>query len=171
MVDELLGTREESVRPIHRTTAPLEHAGRLALIDEIVWHLLGTYDGEGVRRWFKRPRHQLKGKCPVDALGKDWTTDSDGTRQVLDLARSLSGATPFLHRQPLAVQRSNLLDDSLAVLRAAALLAGNLRDAATWYFNDRIGVLDGITAEALVLQGRSSDVLRYIETLEAGFAG
>jgi hypothetical protein len=171
MVDELLGKREVSVRELHRTVAPPEHSGRLAVIDEIVWHLLGTYDGEGVRRWFKRPRSQLEGKCPVDALGTDWTPDSDGTRQVLSLARELSGATRFLHPHPLAVKNPDHLDYELAVLRAAALLTGNLRDAATWYFTDRIGVLDGLTGEELVLQGRASDVLRYIETLEAGFAG
>jgi hypothetical protein len=160
MVDELLGNREGSIREVSRTVAPPEHSGRLAVIDEIVWHLLGTYDGEGVRRWFKRPRPQLEGKCPVDALGKDWTPDSDGTRQVLDLARGLSGATRVLHPHPLADQNPDHpdhLDDALAVLRAAALLTGNLRDAATWYFTDRIGVLDGLTGEQLVLQGRASD--------------
>jgi hypothetical protein len=32
-------------------------------------------------------------------------------------------------------------------------------------------IFDGLTAEALVLQGRARDVLIYLETLEAGFAG
>jgi hypothetical protein len=63
------------------------------------------------------------------------------------------------------------LDDALAVIRAAALVSGDLKKAASWYFADRIGVFDGLTAEALVLQGRASDVLIYLETLEAGFAG
>jgi hypothetical protein len=141
------------------------------LIDEIVWHLRGTYDDEGVRRWFKRPRPQLEGKCPVDALGKHWNPDSDSTRQVLDLARGLSGAIRFSHPHPLDVQSPDRLDDALAVLRAAALLNGNLRNAATWYFADRISVFEGLTGETLVLQGRASDVLRYIESLEAGFTG
>jgi hypothetical protein len=63
------------------------------------------------------------------------------------------------------------LDDALAVIRAAALVSGDLKKAASWYFADRIGVFDGLTAEALVLQGRARDVLIYLETLEAGFAG
>jgi hypothetical protein len=63
------------------------------------------------------------------------------------------------------------LDDALAVIRAAALLSGDLKKAASWYFADRIGVFDGLTAEALILQGRARDVLIYLETLEAGFAG
>jgi hypothetical protein len=63
------------------------------------------------------------------------------------------------------------LDDGLAVLRAAALLSGDLKKATTWYFAERIGLFDGLTAEALVQQGRGPDVLRYIEQLDAGFAG
>jgi len=66
---------------------------------------------------------------------------------------------------------TDCLDDALAVIRAAALLSGDLKKAASWYFADRIGVFDGLTAEALVLQGRARDVLIYLETLEAGFAG
>lgn len=63
------------------------------------------------------------------------------------------------------------LDDALTVIRSAALLAGDLKAATSWYFTDRIALFDGLTAEALVQQGRTRDVLRYIETLEAGFAG
>ena len=65
----------------------------------------------------------------------------------------------------------DFLDDALAVIRAAAVLSGDLKLAASWFFNDQIGLFDGLTAEALVLQGRARDVLIYIETLEAGFVG
>ena len=63
------------------------------------------------------------------------------------------------------------LDDALTVIRSAALLGGDLKAATSWYFNDRIVLFDGLAPEALVQQGRTRDVLRYIETLEAGFAG
>ena len=63
------------------------------------------------------------------------------------------------------------LNEALTVIRSAALLAGDLKVATSWYFNDRIVLLDNLTPEALVQQGRTRDVLRYIETLEAGFAG
>ena len=66
---------------------------------------------------------------------------------------------------------TDCLDDALAVIRAAALVSGDLNKAASWFFADRIGVFDGLTAEALVRQGRARDVLIYLETLEAGFAG
>ena len=63
------------------------------------------------------------------------------------------------------------LNDALTVIRVAALLRGDLKAATSWYFSDRIAVFDGLTPEALVQQGRAPDVLRYIQTLEAGFAG
>ncbi len=63
------------------------------------------------------------------------------------------------------------LDAALTVMRAAALLSGDLKRAASWYYTDQIDVFGGLTAETLVLQGRARDVLIYIEMLEAGFAG
>jgi hypothetical protein len=63
------------------------------------------------------------------------------------------------------------LDDALAVIRAAALLSCDLKKATSWYFADNIDVFDGSTAEALVLRGRARDVLRYIESLQAGASG
>lgn len=62
-------------------------------------------------------------------------------------------------------------DDALAVIREAALLSNDLKKATSWYFVEPIGVFDGLTAEALVQQGRAPDLLRYIQSLEAGFAG
>ena len=66
---------------------------------------------------------------------------------------------------------ADTLNDALAVIRAAAPLSCDLKKAASWYFADPIDVFDGLTAEALVLQGRARDVLRHIESLEAGFSG
>jgi hypothetical protein len=63
------------------------------------------------------------------------------------------------------------LEEALSVLRAAAHLSGDLKLATAWFFEDRIAVFDGLTAEALVQQGRAADVLKYIEQLDAGFAG
>ena len=45
------------------------------------------------------------------------------------------------------------LDDALTVIRAAALLGGDLQVATSWYFSERIALFDGLTAEALVQQG------------------
>lgn len=63
------------------------------------------------------------------------------------------------------------LNDALTVIRAAALLNGDLKVATSWYFSQGISAFDGLTPEALVQQGRTRDVLRYIESLEAGFTG
>jgi hypothetical protein len=45
---------------------------------------------------------------------------------------------------------ADCLVDALAVLRAAALLSGDLENATSWFFADRIDVFDGLTAETLV---------------------
>lgn len=63
------------------------------------------------------------------------------------------------------------LNDAWTVILSAALLSGDLEAAVAWYFEDRILIIDGLTPKALVQQGRTRDVLWYIETLEAGFAG
>ena len=63
------------------------------------------------------------------------------------------------------------LDDALAVIRAAALLSCDLKKAALWCFADPINVFDGLTEEELVLYGRARDILRYIESLQAGAFG
>ena len=70
-----------------------------------------------------------------------------------------------------AAMTTDDLDDALTVIRAAALLADDLQVATSWYFSERIALFDGLTAEALVQKGRTRDVLQYIQTLEAGFAG
>ena len=66
---------------------------------------------------------------------------------------------------------ADTLNDALAVIRAATLLSGDLKKAASWYFADPIDIFNGLTAEALVLRGRARDVLRYIKSLEAGASG
>ena len=47
------------------------------------------------------------------------------------------------------------LTDALTVIRAAAQLRGDLKAATVWYFGDQIALFDGLTADALVQQGRA----------------
>lgn len=70
-----------------------------------------------------------------------------------------------------AIPTLDCLDHALAVIRAAALLRGSLKEATAWFFDDPISLFDGATAEALVQQGRTHDVLCYVESLDDGFAG
>jgi hypothetical protein len=64
-------------------------AGRILLIRQIVWCLEGTYDDEGIKRWFSRRRQQLQGKSPAEYLGGDWQASSPAAIRVLALAMEL----------------------------------------------------------------------------------
>jgi hypothetical protein len=66
---------------------------------------------------------------------------------------------------------AHFLDDALAVIRAGAILNGDLKVSVAWFFAEGISAFDGLTAELLVKAGRTADVLRYVESLEAGAAG
>ena len=61
--------------------------------------------------------------------------------------------------------------DREGILRAATDLNGDPAVALEWYCCDQIAVFDGKTAEHLVNEGRGEDILRYLRSLEAGFAG
>jgi hypothetical protein len=61
--------------------------------------------------------------------------------------------------------------ESARVIAAAIELAGNAAAAESWFRNHRIADFNDKTAEVLVSEGRTEDVLRYIEMLAAGSAG
>jgi hypothetical protein len=65
-------------------------AERLAWIGQVVWHLQGTYNHGGIRQWFGRPRAQLEGRSPVQALDRDWKADGMSAAAVLRLAKTLA---------------------------------------------------------------------------------
>lgn len=62
---------------------------------EIVDSLRGSYNDEGIRRWFQRERSQLEGKSPLQYLGPGWNPNDKEAKYVLELAKSSinSGAT------------------------------------------------------------------------------
>lgn len=68
-----------------------------------------------------------------------------------------------------------MLDDALSdregILRAATALSGDPAVALEWYCSDQIAIFDAKTPEQLVNEGRCDDLLRYLQSLEAGFAG
>jgi hypothetical protein len=55
---------------------------------EIVDCLRGSYNDEGIRRWFQRERSQLGGKSPLQYLGSGWSPDEEDAKRILELARS-----------------------------------------------------------------------------------
>lgn len=76
-----------------------------------------------------------------------------------------------LSRAPGSESVQRYLREALRVLRAAADLSGDVEQALFWYRNEPLQPFGYKTAEQLVSDGRSEDLLRYIESLEAGAAG
>lgn len=62
---------------------------RLAWIGQVVWCLQGAYNNGGIRHWFTRPRPQLDGRSPLEALGPDWKSDAGSALIALRLATEL----------------------------------------------------------------------------------
>jgi len=65
----------------------------------------------------------------------------------------------------------DFLREALRVIKAATDLNGDLNKALFWYRNEPLAVFGYKTAESLVSEGRTDDLLRYIASIEAGAAG
>jgi len=76
-----------------------------------------------------------------------------------------------ISRAPGSESVQRFLREALRVIRAAADLSGNVERALFWYRNEPLQPFGYKTAEQLVSDGRTEDLLRYIESLEAGAAG
>jgi len=76
-----------------------------------------------------------------------------------------------LSRQPASESVQRFLREALRVIRAATDISGDVNQALFWYRNEPLPVFDYKTAEQLVSDGRTDDLLRYILSLEAGAAG
>ncbi|CAB3807824.1 hypothetical protein LMG28614_06677 [Paraburkholderia ultramafica] len=76
-----------------------------------------------------------------------------------------------LSRQPASESVQRFLRDALRVIRAATDISGDVGQALFWYRNEPLAVFDYRTAEQLVSDGRTDDLLRYVSSLEAGAAG
>jgi len=90
---KLLGTSEVSLRrylagsrDVPDTVAARAHWLALVSAD-----LGGAYNQIGVRRWFERPRAQLEGRSPREALGPNWTPDTSAATAIQGLAAALVG--------------------------------------------------------------------------------
>ncbi len=69
---------------------------KLLYIHQTIYYLSGTYNEQGIQRWFQRERAQLDKKSPLQYLGNNWRPYDENAKVVLELARSNlgpSGAT------------------------------------------------------------------------------
>ena len=62
------------------------------------------------------------------------------------------------------------LRDALNIIKAGTDISGNVSRALFWYRNEPLSVFGYKTAEQLVSEGRTEDVLRYVASLKAGAA-
>lgn len=74
-------------------------------------------------------------------------------------------------RAPASRGVQDFLRESLRVIKAAADVSGDIRKALFWYRNEPLGPFGYKTPERLVSEGRADDVIRYLESVEAGAAG
>ncbi len=82
------------------------------------------------------------------------------------------------HVHPSVVSRApdsralqDFLRNALQVIKTATDLNGDLDKALFWYRNETLSEFGYKSAEQLVCEGRTEDVLSYLASLEAGAAG
>jgi hypothetical protein len=76
-----------------------------------------------------------------------------------------------ISRAPGSRGVQDFLREALRVIKAATDLNGDLNRALFWYRNEPLSVFSYKTAERLVSEGRTDDLLRYVASIEAGAAG
>lgn len=76
-----------------------------------------------------------------------------------------------LTRAPGSESIQGFLRDALRILRAASDQSGDVGSALFWYRNEPLPTFGYKTAEKLVSEGRTEDLLRYVASLQAGAAG
>lgn len=76
-----------------------------------------------------------------------------------------------ISRMPSAESVQRFLREALRVIRAATDVSGDVSKALFWYRNEPLSVFGYKTAEQLVSDGRTEDVLRYVASLDTGATG
>jgi len=76
-----------------------------------------------------------------------------------------------INRAPSSESVQNYLRAAVRVIRAASDLSGDIEQALFWYRNEPLQPFGYKTPEQLVSDGRTEDLLRYVESIGAGAAG
>jgi hypothetical protein len=95
-IDQLAALLDTSTVSLRRyvagtRTVPDALAARVHWLALVSSDLAGAYNALGIRRWFDRPRAQLKGKSPRQMLGRGWDPEDAKVDQVRALAAALAG--------------------------------------------------------------------------------
>jgi len=76
-----------------------------------------------------------------------------------------------ISRAPASQGVQRFLREALKVIKAGCELSGDVNRTLFWYRNEPLSSFGYKTAEQLVSEGRTEDVLQFIISLEAGAAG
>ena len=90
---------------------------------------------------------------------------------LLTLANQAHVHRNTVSRAPASESVQRFLREVLRVIRAAADLSSDIERALFWYRNEPLQPFEYKTAEQLVSEGRTDDLLRYIGSLLVGAAG
>jgi len=96
--------------------------------------------------------------------------------QVLSVDMQTLAAHAHVHRNtitraPDAESIQSYLRESVRVMRAAADIAGSVEKALYWFKNHPLPAFDYKTPQALVSEKRTDALIKYIQSLQAGFTG
>lgn len=76
-----------------------------------------------------------------------------------------------LQRAPDNEQAQTFMRECLQVIRAAEDVTGDLPKAVYWFKNEPLRAFRYRTAEQVVAEGKTSNLLAYLESIEAGSQG
>jgi len=76
-----------------------------------------------------------------------------------------------ISRAPDAESVQRYLRESVRIIRAATDISGSVENAIFWFKNNPLPVFDYKTPQDLVSEGRTEALVRYIQSLQAGFIG
>lgn len=76
-----------------------------------------------------------------------------------------------ISRAPETETVQNFLRESIRVIRAAVDISDSIEGAIFWFKNNPIPAFDYKTAENLVSEGKTENLIKYIQSLQAGFLG
>lgn len=96
--------------------------------------------------------------------------------QVLRLDMQTLAAQAHVHRNtitraPDAESVQRYLRESVRVMRAAVDITGSVEKAIFWFKNNPLPTFDYKTPQELVSEGRTDTLIRYVQSLQAGYAG
>ena len=96
--------------------------------------------------------------------------------QVLRLDMQTLAAQAHVHRNtisraPDAESVQRYLRESVRAMRAAVDITGSIEKAIFWFKNNPLATFDYKTPQDLVSEGRTDALIRYIQSLQAGFVG